>query len=177
MRNLVVESKVAPPQTSMAANPILFMSSRMGIMSSMRMRVARRLWCPSRKVVSMILTGFLADFLVVFFAVDFLAAVGHDAAMARAASLADRLRAGLEPLNGVEILTPADPVAHAAILAFKLPEEGGDPWDWCNLLRREHDMRLRPVGEAGLNAVRASTHLFNSEDEVDRLVEVLGALL
>jgi selenocysteine lyase/cysteine desulfurase len=117
-----------------------------------------------------VLLGFAA-------AVDFLTAVGRDAAMARAASLADRLRAGLEPLNGVKMLTPADPVARAAILAFKLPEEGGDPWDWCNLLRQEHDMRLRPVGEAGLNGVRASTHLFNSEDEVDRLVEVLRALL
>ena len=110
-------------------------------------------------------------------ALDFLAAVGISRVTTRAASLADRLRAGLEPLSGVELLTPADPASRAAILAFKLPEEGGDPWDWCNLLRREHDMRLRPVGEAGLNAVRASTHLFNSEDEVDRLVEVLGTLL
>ena len=38
-------------------------------------------------------------------------------------------------------------------------------------------MRLRPVGEAGLNAVRASTHVCNSEDEVDRLAEVLGQLV
>ncbi|UCD25538.1 MAG: aminotransferase class V-fold PLP-dependent enzyme, partial [Gemmatimonadota bacterium] len=117
-----------------------------------------------------VLLGFAA-------AVDFLTAVGRDAAMARAASLADRLRTGLEPLNGVDMLTPADPASRAAILAFKLPDAGGDPWDWCNMLRREHDMRLRPVGEAGLNAVRASTHLFNSEDEVDRLVEVLATLL
>jgi len=33
------------------------------------------------------------------------------------------------------------------------------------------------VGEAGLNAVRASTHMFNTEAEVDQLVEVLGTLL
>lgn len=110
-------------------------------------------------------------------AMDFLTTIGVDNAAARAAYLANRLRAGISPLNGVEILTPVEPGSSAAILAFKLPEDGGNPWDWCNLLRREHSMRLRPVGEAGLNAVRASTDVFNSEAEVDRLVEVLGTLL
>jgi selenocysteine lyase/cysteine desulfurase len=110
-------------------------------------------------------------------AMDFLTTIGADNATARAAYLANRLRAGIAPLSGVEILTPVEPGSSAAILAFKLPEDGGNPWDWCNLLRREHSMRLRPVGEAGLNAVRASTDVFNSEAEVDRLVEVLGTLL
>jgi selenocysteine lyase/cysteine desulfurase len=110
-------------------------------------------------------------------AMDFLTTIGADSAAARAAYLASRLRAGIAPLSGVEILTPVEPGSSAAILTFKLPEAGGNPWDWCNLLRREHRMRLRPVGEAGLNAVRASTDVFNSEAEVDRLVEVLGTLL
>ncbi len=110
-------------------------------------------------------------------AMDFLTTIGTGNAAAREAYLANRLRAGIAPLSGVEILTPVEPGSSAAILAFKLPEAGGDPWDWCNLLRREHSMRLRPVGEAGLNAVRASTDVFNSEAEVDRLVEVLGTLL
>jgi selenocysteine lyase/cysteine desulfurase len=110
-------------------------------------------------------------------ALDFLATVGIDEVAARAATLAGRLRAGIAALRGVELVTPEDPASHAAILAFRLPEQGGNPWDWCNLLRREHNMRLRPVGEAGLNAVRASTHLFNSEAEVDQLVQVLDALV
>ena len=65
----------------------------------------------------------------------------------------------------------------AAILTFRLPAAGGDPWEWSNRLRRDHGFRLRPVGEAGLDAVRASTHICNSEEEVERLVEVLGSLL
>jgi selenocysteine lyase/cysteine desulfurase len=36
---------------------------------------------------------------------------------------------------------------------------------------------LRPVGEAGLSAVRASPHVFNSEEEIDRLGEVLAELV
>jgi len=108
-------------------------------------------------------------------ALDFLSTIGMETVAARGAQLARRLREGLSRLGGAEILTPDD--AGAAILTFRLPAAGGDPWDWCNRLRREHDLRLRPVGEAGLGAVRASTHIFNSEEEVDRLVAVLGGLL
>jgi selenocysteine lyase/cysteine desulfurase len=108
-------------------------------------------------------------------AFDFLSTMGMEAVAARGALLARRLREGLAELGGVEVLTPAD--ASAAILTFRLPAAGGDPWEWVNRLRRDHNFRLRPVGEAGLAAVRASTHVFNSEQEVDRLVDVLENLL
>lgn len=108
-------------------------------------------------------------------AFDFLATMGMKTVAARGAYLAQRLREGLSALDGVELLTPAD--AAAAILTFRLPAAGGDPSEWVNRLRRDYNFRLRPVGEAGLAAVRASTHVFNSEAEVDRLVEVLERLL
>ena len=41
----------------------------------------------------------------------------------------------------------------------------------------EHKMRCRPVTEQGLNAVRVSTHLFNSPADVDALLEALGEIL
>jgi selenocysteine lyase/cysteine desulfurase len=108
-------------------------------------------------------------------ALDFLSTIGMEAVAARGSHLAGRLRDGLSGLGGVSILTPAD--AGAAILTFRLPASGGDPWDWSNRLRGEYGFRLRPVGEAGLDAVRASTHVCNSEEEIDRLVEILGRLL
>lgn len=108
-------------------------------------------------------------------AFDFLATIGMETVAARGAYLARRLREGLSRLPGVELLTPAH--AGAAILTFRLPVAGGDPWGWSNRLRRDHGFRLRPVGEAGLAAVRASTHVFNSEEEVDRLVDVLENLV
>jgi selenocysteine lyase/cysteine desulfurase len=115
-----------------------------------------------------LLVGFGAAF-------DFLSALGLDAVEARGSFLTKLMREGLEPLPGVEIITPSN--AAAAILSFRLPESGGNPWDWCNRLRADHGLRLRPVSEAGLMAVRASTHVFNSEEEVQRLAEVLGSLL
>jgi selenocysteine lyase/cysteine desulfurase len=98
-----------------------------------------------------------------------------DAVVARGGYLASMMREGLEPLSGVEVITPRN--VGAAILSFRLPESGGNPWDWCNRLRADHGLRLRPVSEAGLMAVRASVHIFNTEEEVQRLVDALGSLL
>jgi selenocysteine lyase/cysteine desulfurase len=110
-------------------------------------------------------------------ALGFMSTMGMDRVAERSAGLAQRLRGHLEAIGGAEILTPTEAAASAAILTFRLPASGGDPWDWCNVLRSEHGFRLRPVGEAGLMAVRASTHVFNDEDEVDRLGEVLRELV
>jgi selenocysteine lyase/cysteine desulfurase len=106
---------------------------------------------------------------------DFLDSVGLERVFQRGASLARRLREGVEGMAGVEVLTPLD--HSAAILTFRLPQEGGGGGEWVNRIRRDHRIRLRPVGEAGLNAVRASTHLFNTEDEVDSLVHILRELV
>jgi len=115
-----------------------------------------------------LLIGFGAGF-------DFLSTMGMDAVAARGAHLAGGIRDGLSGMGGVEILTPED--AGASILTFRLPSSGGDPWEWLNRLRGDHGIRLRPVGEAGLNAVRASTHIFNTEEEVQQLLDVLGSLV
>jgi len=117
-----------------------------------------------------VLLGFGAAF-------DLIEVIGPAEFMGRGSALATRLRERLSVVDGVEILTPSAAGTSASILGFRLPESGGNPWDWCNMLRRDHGMRLRPVGEAGLNAVRASTHVCNREDEVDRLAEVLEQVL
>jgi selenocysteine lyase/cysteine desulfurase len=108
-------------------------------------------------------------------ALRFLSTMGLELVAARGSNLARRLREGLTDKEGVDILTP--PLGSGSILTFRLPSSGGDPWEWCNHLRQNHGLRLRPVGEAGLNAVRASTHLFNTEDDVDRLVQTLTDML
>src|SRR4030042_4760200 len=58
-RNRVMTSKVAPPQTSMDQNPVLFISGAMGSISAVRILVAKSDWCPSRRVRSVIFKGFL----------------------------------------------------------------------------------------------------------------------
>lgn len=110
-------------------------------------------------------------------ALGFLSTMGMERVAERSKALAQRLREHLTKIDGAEILTPAGSNVCAGIQTFRLPASGGDPWEWCNLLHRDYGFRLRPVGEAGLMAVRASTHVFNSQDEVDRLGELLRELV
>ena len=46
-----------------------------------------------------------------------------------------------------------------------------------NRMSREYQLRCRRVTEVGLNAVRVSTHIFNSEADCDRVAEAVAAIL
>jgi len=54
------ESNVAPPQDSIDQKPISSSLPAIGNMSSMRMRVASKLWCASRNTSSVIPSGFFS---------------------------------------------------------------------------------------------------------------------
>jgi len=107
--------------------------------------------------------------------IRFLEELGPQSVFERGRSLALRLREGLEGLPAVDILTPL--ACGHSILTFTLPASGGNQNEWVNRIRRDHGIRLRPVSEAGLSAVRASPHICNGEEEIDRLLEVLNDLV
>ena len=86
-----------------------------------------------------------------------------------------RVRAGLEKLSDVEILTPAHPGLCAAMITFRSPRVTHDKL--FSRLLSEHKMRARPVTEENLNAVRVSLHLMNSPAECDGLVAGVAAIL
>jgi len=44
------------------------------------------------------------------------------------------------------------------------------------IMLEEHDFVLKS-GKAEYNAIRISTHIFNTEEDVDRMVEALGRVL
>jgi selenocysteine lyase/cysteine desulfurase len=81
----------------------------------------------------------------------------------RTASLAARLKAGLEAINGVQSLTPD---AFASTVCFRLPAWPND--QVLDELRRRvfAIVNATPNG----NAVRASVAWFNTEEEIDRFV-------
>jgi isopenicillin-N epimerase len=106
-------------------------------------------------------------------AVDFQERLGKAAVEARARSLAGRLRTGLEAIPRIEVLTPADPAMSAAIVAFR----GGGlvPRAFASELRRDHCIVVRTVSHAhiGLEACRVCTHIWNSEEQVDLLLDLV----
>ncbi len=109
-------------------------------------------------------------------AMDFQAALGFDNIRGRIAELTAYVRHRLTGLAGLSAVTPERPDLCGAMTAFRLPPRAD-----AAALRRGLWERYRveaPVVERpdGL-LVRASTHFYNTEGEVDRLAEALAGLL
>ena len=108
-------------------------------------------------------------------AVKFHQRIGPERIAERGRALATRVRAGLAQLPGVEILTPAAAELHASMVTFRTARV---PFDqlFARLLK-EHAIRARPVSEQRLNALRVSTHFFNTPAECDALIAGVAKIL
>jgi cysteine desulfurase/selenocysteine lyase len=103
-------------------------------------------------------------------AVDFVGSIGLPLLWARNRALAEQCVAGLARIPGVELLSPSEAPDRSAIVTFKAT--GRDNRQVASeLVRRK--LRVRSVTEAGLDAVRASFHLYNDAMDVDRLLLAL----
>ena len=107
-------------------------------------------------------------------AVDFLNRIGMDRVAAYDRELAGYLQRRLREIPVITVLTPEDSSMSAGITTFR-----SDRVPYRNLYRflgTEFKLRCRIVSERGLDAVRVSTHIFNTKAECDRVVEgVLAA--
>jgi selenocysteine lyase/cysteine desulfurase len=96
--------------------------------------------------------------------------VGIDRIEAIDMALAARLHAGLAQTAGVRVLSTDDPTHRSAIVFFTLDDRERD----TALVRALHAQRvivaLRP------NGIRVSPHFYNSEADIDRFVDLVGAL-
>lgn len=102
-------------------------------------------------------------------AVAFLQEIGMEKVAARAHHLATYLGDRLRAISGVTVLTPSDPSLRAGMTTLKTDRV---PYDALYAHYAGAQMRCRIVTEQHLDAVRVSTHLFNSEAECDRVVAV-----
>jgi selenocysteine lyase/cysteine desulfurase len=108
-------------------------------------------------------------------AMKFQERIGQERIAARGRALTEQIRTGLSRLRGVEILTPASPGMSASMIAFRAATV---PFEQLfGRLLREHAIRARPVSEQKLNALRVSTHVFNSPAECDALVVGMEKIL
>lgn len=106
-------------------------------------------------------------------AVRFLEQIGIERVAARGQRLAQLLQHQLRAIDGVEILTPEDPSLSAAITTFKL---SAVPYDRVyRYFVNAHKLRCRIVTERGLDAIRVSTHIFNSEADCLRVADAAAA--
>jgi selenocysteine lyase/cysteine desulfurase len=108
-------------------------------------------------------------------AIRFQEQIGVDRIAKRGRQLATQVRTGLARLRGIEILTPESSLMSASMITFRsarVPFE-----ELFGRLVREHAIRCRPVSEQNLNAVRVSTHFFNSPAECAALVSAVEKIV
>jgi isopenicillin-N epimerase len=96
---------------------------------------------------------------------------------ARIRELAIYTRLRLQQLTGIELVTPARPGLWAGILTFRVP--GRSATELAATLTRTHRVYVHdvrwPHSEEG--ALRVSLHIFNSHDDVEKLVQGLQQAL
>ena len=102
-------------------------------------------------------------------AIEFLEFIGMSRVQDRGRQLARHLQDGLREIEGVQILSPVNDELGTAMTTIKVAGTKYD--DLYRLLAGEdYRLRCRIVTERGLDAVRISTHIFNSFDECDRAI-------
>jgi selenocysteine lyase/cysteine desulfurase len=89
-------------------------------------------------------------------------------------SLTDHLIAALHQRH-IQVVTPEEPQHRSGIVTFTLEE----PRDNLALTRflQEHKVLVSVRYTSGVGGVRVSCHLFNTTDDLDRLMELTGAFV
>jgi selenocysteine lyase/cysteine desulfurase len=103
-------------------------------------------------------------------AINFLQKIGMENVWKRDQSLSTRLFMGLKSIPYVSVLSPESSAERSALVTFKHEKV---PFGDLQHHLDTYKLRTRGVGEGGVNALRISTHLYNTPDEVDRTLEAV----
>ncbi len=89
----------------------------------------------------------------------------------RVRALGDRLRTGLAEIPGVRLWTPTESSLCAGLTSFSLGSIANTRL--AQAIRSLAGIYCLPMPAGGLDAVRVSTHFYNTPPEVDRLLEAV----
>jgi isopenicillin-N epimerase len=120
--------------------------------------------------------GTINDSLLAGFraAVDFHDVIGQDRIWGRCRELSDRLYAGLSRIEGVDLKSPTDGTIRAPMISFTVA--GWTTDDLIRALWERGPVRVRHVAEYDYHWVRLSTHIYNTPQEVDRVLGIVEEL-
>jgi isopenicillin-N epimerase len=107
-------------------------------------------------------------------AIEFQQAIGRERIEARIRALQNYSRRALQGLPGIRFHTSLNPALNGGLVAFTLPSLKNA--DIVETLKRRHRIWTRTM-EYDMNAVRIATHVYNTEAQVDQLVEGLQDIL
>ena len=100
--------------------------------------------------------------------IEFVNEIGMDKIQTHAILLIEKLRVEIQKMNGIVELSPSNPAFGSSIYTFKSKKI--DNKELVDQLRKEGFV-LRYIYENDLDAIRLSLAIYNSEEEVDQLIE------
>ena len=106
-------------------------------------------------------------------ALDMVATIGLERIWAHNHALAERFYAGLKGIKGVEVLSPEEETFRTAMIGFRMPGIGSSKV--MEHLAKDR-IRARPVTEGGLDSIRVSFHVCNTEADVTKILDSLTKL-
>jgi len=107
-------------------------------------------------------------------AVDFHALIGPERVERRIRWLGDRLYDGLSRIAGVQLKSASDATIRAPLVSFTV--DGWTADDLIQALWERAMVRVRHVAEYDYHWVRLSTHVYNTPEEIDRVVHLVAEL-
>ncbi|ODT99608.1 MAG: hypothetical protein ABS79_04270, partial [Planctomycetes bacterium SCN 63-9] len=102
-------------------------------------------------------------------------AIGREAIEKRCKALNAYLRKRFGEVDGLKPLTSNDPELTTGIASFGLKK--GKMSEIYERLHKEHHIVVKAVPKAEYNAFRFSTHIYNTEQQIDTTAEVLAGIL
>ena len=124
-------------------------------------------------------------------AMDFHNAIGRDRIEARCRQLSRLARARLRDISALTLLTPDQEELSSGVVSFALDKAKGDRGLIVKRFWDEHNIILKPAQgtyayvpaehvkgpHANYNPIRVSTHIFNSETEVEKMADIMKKML
>lgn len=108
-------------------------------------------------------------------ALAFIETIGREVVEARCRALNAHLRDRLDPIPGLNPLSPTAPSLSSGIASYKL--DRGNNAEVAGRLLREFDLVVKVIPGAEWNGLRFSTHIYNDEGQVDRLADAMATIL
>lgn len=105
-------------------------------------------------------------------AIRFIQDIGVGKIEQRNLDLAASLKKALREVPGIQVMSPTDRQSSSGLVTFAV--DGAKPEDAVSYLWRQHRIVVRRVSFP--SCVRASLHFFNTQQEIDQLVEALREL-
>jgi isopenicillin-N epimerase len=105
-------------------------------------------------------------------AIDFHNRLGHDRVISRIKRLGDYLRSEIQKIKGTSIISSIYPEMCAGITTWRVDGVSGEAM--MDTFWNSRKIRVRSMG--GANGVRHSTHMYNSEVEIDSVMAMAREL-